>query len=132
MLGEQKTKEELLTVLLQDAKWWKSVLGYIETETWFIDQLLNAHIYKENTPNLFERIQKFKDETETIGKEMKNLKKEMAEYEDKLQGVLERQDISSDTDYLEKHMKLKDRFEEFYTGLNNYKTRVFNYIGGML
>ncbi len=132
MLGEQNTQEELLTAFLHDAQWWKSALGYIETETRFIDQLLNAHIYKENTPNLFERLQKFKHEIETIGRETKNLKKEIAEYEDRLQGFLKRQDISSDTDYLEKLMELKDRFEEFYTGLNDYKSRVFNYIGGML
>jgi FtsZ-binding cell division protein ZapB len=132
MLGEHNTPKELLTAFLHDAQWWKSALGYIETETRFIDQLLNAHIYKENTPNLFERLQKFKHEIETIGRETKNLKKEIAEYEDRLQGFLKRQDISSDTDYLEKLMELKDHFEEFYTGLNDYKSRVFNYIGGML
>lgn len=132
MLGEQNTQEEQLTAFLHDAQWWKSALGYIETETRFIDQLLNAHIYKENTPNLFERLQKFKNEIETRSRETKNLKKEMAEYEDKLQGFSKGQDISDDTDYLENHMELKDRFEEFYTGLNDFKTRVFNYIGGML
>ena len=132
MLGEQNTQEELLTAFHHDAQWWKLILGYIETETRFIEQLLNAHIYKENTPNLFERLQKFRQEIETRVKETKNLKKEIAEYEDKLQGILECQDISCDTFYLENHKELKDRFEEFYTGINDYKTRVFNYIGGML
>ncbi|MGB5481393.1 MAG: hypothetical protein WBM91_09960 [Eudoraea sp.] len=132
MLGEQNTQEELLTAFHHDAQWWKLTLGYIETETRFIDQLLNAQIYKENTPNLFERLQKFKHEIKTRVKETKNLKKEIAEYEDKLQGILECQDISCDTFYLENHKELKDRYEEFYTGLNDTKTRVFNYIGGML
>ena len=132
MLGEQNTQEELLTAFHNDAQWWKLTLGYIETETRFIDQLLNAHIYKENTPNLFERLQKFKHEIKTRVMETKNLKKEIAEYEDKLQGILECQDISCDTFYLENHKELKGRFEEFYTGLNDYKARVFNYIGGML
>ena len=132
MLGEQNTQEELLTAFHHDAQWWKLILGYIETETQFIDQLLNAHIYKENTPNLFERLQKFKHEIKTRARETKNLKKEIAEYEDKLQGILECQDISCDTFYLENHKELKGRFEEFYTGLNDYKARVFNYIGGML
>ena len=132
MLGEQNTQEELLNAFLQDAQWWKLTLGYIETETRFIDQLLNARIYKENTPNLFERLQKFKNEIKTRVKETKNLKKEIADYEDKLHGFLEPQDISSNTDFLQNHRELKDRYEEFYTGLNDYKTRVFNYIGGML
>ena len=132
MLGEQNTQEELLTAFHHDAQWWKLTLGYIESETQFIDHLLNAQIYKENTPNLFERLQKFKHEIKTRVMETKNLKKEIAEYEDKLQGILECQDISCDTFYLENHKELKDRFEEFYNGLNDYKTRVFNYIGGML
>ena len=132
MLGKQKTHEELLNAFLHDAQWWKLTLGYIETETWFIEQLLNARIYKENTPNLFERLQKFKHEIKTRVKETKNLKKEIADYEDKLHGFLEPQDISSNTDFLQNHWELKDRYEEFYTGLNDYKTRVFNYIGGML
>ena len=132
MLGEQNTQEELLNAFLQDAQWWKLTLGYIETETRFIDQLLNARIYKENTPNLFERLQKFKHEIKIRVKETKKLKKEIADYENKLHGFLEPQDISSNTDFLQNHWELKDRYEEFYTGLNDYKTRVFNYIGGML
>ncbi len=132
MLDEQNTQKELLTTFLHDAQWWKLALGYIETENWFIDKLLNADIYKENTPNLFERIQKFRNEIAAIGTQTQNLKKEMTEYEDELHDLLEGQDISLDADYPENHMKLKDRFEEFYTGLNDYKTRVYNYIGGML
>lgn len=132
MLGEQNTQEELLTAFHHDAQWWKLTLGYIETEIRFIDQLLNAQIYKENTPNLFERLQKFNHEIDTIVRETKNLKKEIADYEDKLHRFLERQDIFSDTNFLQNHRELKDRYEEFYSGLNDYKTRVFNYIGGML
>lgn len=132
MLGGQNTLQELLTAFLHDAQWWKSALGYIEAETRFIDQLLNAHIYKENTPNLFERLQNFKKETEEKNRETKNLKKEVANYEDKLQGFLERQDIFGDTNYLGNHMEIRDRFEEFYISFNDYKTRLYNYIGGML
>lgn len=132
MLGEQNTQEELLTAFQRDAQWWKSTLESIETETQFIEKLLNAHIYKDNTPNLFERLQQFKQEVGTRTLEAKNLKKEITEYEDKLRRFLECQDISCDTYYLENHKVLKDCFEEFYTGLNDYKTRIYNYIGGFL
>lgn len=132
MLGEQNTKEELLTIFHHDAQWWRTALGYIEIETHFIDRLLTAEIYKENTPNLFERLQQFKHEMGTKSREAKDLKKTIQTYEDKLQGILECQDISCDTYYLENHRDLKNRFEEFYDSLNTYKTGVFNYIEGVL
>lgn len=59
MLGETNTQEELLQVLYHDAKWWKTLIEYIETEIQFVDRLLKANVYKENTPYLFERLQEF-------------------------------------------------------------------------
>lgn len=132
MLGEQNTQEELLTAFHHDAQWWRTAVGYIETEAHFIDGLLSAKIYKENTPNLYERLQKFKHELGTRSRETKNLKKELELYETKLLGILECQDISCDTYYLENHKALKNRFEEFYTRFNTYKIGVFNYIEGVL
>lgn len=49
MLGETNTQEELLQELHGDAKWWKSVIGHIETEIQFIDRLSKANVYKKNT-----------------------------------------------------------------------------------
>ncbi|MFT6797688.1 MAG: hypothetical protein ACJART_002841 [Maribacter sp.] len=42
MLGERNTKEELVTAFHKDAQWWRTTIGYIETEIHFIDQLLGA------------------------------------------------------------------------------------------
>lgn len=132
MLGERNTQEELLQALHHDAKWWKSLIGYIETEIQFIDRLLKANVYKENVPNLFERLQEFKHEIKTKTRETENLKKELTEYEGKLRGILECQDLSCDTYYLENHKALKERFEQFYMDINAYKTKVFNFTGSKL
>lgn len=132
MLGEKNTQEELLKAFHQDAQWWKSIIGFIETDTQFIDRLLNSNAFKENTPNLFERLQQFKHEIATKTRETKNFKKEIENYEDKLKGILECEDISCDTYYLENHKDLKGRFEKFYENFNNYKTSVFNYTGSIL
>jgi len=132
MLGEQNTQEELLTAFHHDAQWWRMAVGYFETEIHFIDRLLSTKIYKEKTRNLYEWLQKFKHELGTKSRETKNLKKELELYETKLLGILECQDISCDTYYLENHKDLKNRFEEFYTNFNTYKTNVFNYIEGVL
>ena len=73
-----------------------------------------------------------KHEIEIKTQEVKSLKKEVNEYVDKLMGILKCQDSSCDTYYLENHKVLKDKFEEFYTDFNEYKTSVFNYTGGVL
>ncbi|TLP81804.1 hypothetical protein [Maribacter sp. ACAM166] len=132
MLGERNTPEELLTAFHHDAEWWKSTVGYIENEIEFVNRLLNAHVFKENTPNLFEHLQQFKHVMGTKTRETSNLKKEILEYEDKLRGILECQDVACDTYYLENHKALKERFEDFYIGFNDYKTKVFDYLGAIL
>lgn len=68
-------------------------------------------------------------EIKTKTRETKNLKKELTEYENKLKGILECQDLSCDTYYLENHKALKERFEQFLMDINSYKTKVFNYTG---
>lgn len=132
MLSLENTQEELLKEFHHDTLRWKSIIGYKENEIQFINRLLNSNAFKETTPSLFEKLQHFKHEIKTKTREVKNLKKEINEYEDKLKGILECQDISCDTYFLDNHKALKDRFEEFYINFNEYKTKVFNYTGGIL
>tara|TARA_R110000744_G_scaffold82351_8_gene161844 strand:+ start:940 stop:1359 length:420 start_codon:yes stop_codon:yes gene_type:complete len=132
MLGETNTQEELLQAFHDDAKWWRFTIGLIEYEIQFIDRLLKANIFIENTPNLFERLQEFMHVIKTKTRETKNLKKELTEYEDRLRGILECQDLSCDTYYLENHKALKERFELFYKDFNLYKIKVFNFTGSVL
>lgn len=132
MLSLENTQEELLKEFHHDILRWKSIIGYKENEIQFINRLLNSNAFKETTPSLFEKLQHFKHEIKTKTREVKNLKKEINEYEDKLKGILECQDISCDTYFLDNHKALKDRFEEFYINFNEYKTKVFNYTGGIL
>jgi hypothetical protein len=131
MLGEQNTQEELLKAFHHDAQWWKSAIAYLENEIHFINRLLNSNAFKENTPNLFERLQQFKHELATKTRETHNLKKEIEQYDDTLKGILECDDISCDTYYLENHKDLKERFETLYENFNDYKTKVFEYTGSI-
>jgi predicted nuclease with TOPRIM domain len=132
MLGPQNTQEELLTAFHHDAQWWTMALGYMENEIGFIERLLNYNRFQEKTPNLFERLQQFKQEMSIIITEIKTLKKEINEYEDRLRGILECEDISCDTYYLENHKDLKNRFEKFFEAFNTFKTSVFNYTASVL
>ncbi len=132
MLNLKNTGQEILMEFHFDAMLWKSMIGYMENEIQFINRLLNSKAFRETTPNLFERLQTIKHEMKTKTREAKNFNKKINEYEVELKGILECQDISCDTFYVENHKSLKNRFEEFYTEFNEYKTKVFEFTGGIL
>jgi hypothetical protein len=132
MISQENTSEEIQAEFLCDAKRWKLMLGYKENEIEFINNLLNSDAFKVSRPNLFERLQGFKDEVKIQTKEIVGLKREVIAYKNELKRILECEDVSCDTFYLENHKLLKNRFEEFYTSFNEYKTQVYNYTGGVL
>ena len=97
MVNFCNTDKEILTEYHSDAMLWNSRIGYIENDIQFINRLLHTKAFKETTPNLFEHIQNFEHEIKTKNREVKNFKKEINEYEVGLKGILECEDISSDT-----------------------------------
>ena len=132
MVNLKNTGQEILMEFHFDAMLWKSMIGYMENEIQFINRLLNSQAFKETTPNLFERLQEIKHEMKTKTGKVKSFNKEIDKYEIELKGILECQDISRDTFSVESHKSLKNRFEEFYTEFNEYKTKVFDFTGGIL
>ncbi|WP_273565741.1 hypothetical protein [Maribacter halichondriae] len=132
MIKQEHTSAELLAEFHNDAMGWKSMIGHKENEIRFIKRLLNSKAFTESKPTLFERLQNFKNEIETKIQELESLKKEVNIYETTLKGILECEDIACDTFYQENHGVLKKRFNDFYTGFNEYKTKVFKYTGGIL
>ena len=132
MANLKNSDQEILTEFHNDTLLWISMLGYMENDLQFINRLLNSKAFKDKVPNLFERLQNYLHEMKTKTRELKNFKKEINEYVVELKGILECQDISCDTFYLENHRTLKNHFEKLYTEFNDYKTRIFNYTGGIL
>ena len=132
MVNQNSTAEDILRDFHCDTKRWRSMLEYKKNEISFINRLLGSNAFKATTLNLFERLENFKEEGKIYADEIKILKKEISEYANALKGILECDDISCDTFYFDNHKSLKNRFEEFYLAFNEYKTKVFNYTGGVL
>ncbi|MCM4171995.1 hypothetical protein DHD32_10925 [Arenibacter sp. TNZ] len=131
MLGQKNTPEEVLTEFQKDTLWWKSIIGYKESEILFLYRVLNSKSFKEK-PNLNEPLEKFKHELQTNTREVNNLKKTLNQYEVKLKGILECDTIRCETFYVENHQLFKDNFDKFYTDFNEFKTKVYNLTGGLL
>ncbi|WP_298541391.1 hypothetical protein [uncultured Aquimarina sp.] len=110
----------------------KSSLQFIDDEVLFINQLLHSYVFEPTTPNLFERLQEFKQEINNVKKEIEELNEEIRKHESELGGMLECDTISCDHYYYEEHKSLKNRFNAFYRNFRKLKSEVFSYAGGIL
>ena len=111
---------------------WKSSLEFISDEAQFINQLLNSYVFEPNTPNLFERLQEFKEELSVLENDLKILHEHIRNQENKLGGMLECDTISCDEVYLKGIQLLEDEIITFDKKFKSLKSRVFRYAGSIL
>ncbi len=111
---------------------WKSHLQFIEDEMSFIQKLLNSYVFEPRTPNLFERLELFKQEFTESKKEKERLKKLICGHESHLGGIFECTSKTCDESYYEKHNKLENRISQFLETYQKLKTKVYDYAGSVL
>ncbi|WP_103864148.1 hypothetical protein [Aquimarina sp. I32.4] len=111
---------------------WKSNLQFIKDEAHFINQLLNSYVFEPTTPNLFERLQSFKEQMIFIANELENIHTNIRKHESELGGMLECDTISCDTLYYKEHESLKKSFDNFYKISKKLKSEIFQYAGSIL
>lgn len=132
MLDQKNSSEEILRDFHSDTLLWKSLVGYMEKEVAFLGNLLHTNMYQEVMTDHQQRFKSYKTELETKTREIHQLKKEVLEYEGELRGILECEDIYCDTFYMENHKTFRLRFEQLFIAFNDYKVKVFQYIGNLL
>ncbi|ALM07781.1 hypothetical protein SB49_08225 [Sediminicola sp. YIK13] len=126
---EQEKKVELLYAESQN---WKSSLYLVIDEVTFIDNLLNSYVFEPNTPNLFERLQKYQAQIKK-NKERKNIVLDSIDKHQKdLGGMLECTDYACDLGYYQKHEAIKAEVVGFLENFQLLKSEIFNYAGGIL
>jgi hypothetical protein len=132
MNSSDDTTEDALQKCHRDVLWWKSMVGFIETEITFINKLLNSNAFETTHANVFEKIDTFKHQIRTESRELKNLKEIVDDHENKMRGMIECDDLSCDAVYLSNHESLKVHFEKFLKNFSEYKSKIYNYIGSVL
>ena len=125
---QEKKIEELHRDLLQ----WKSHIQLMQDELTFIDHLLNSYIFEPNTPNLFERLQGYKDRIKQVKLSRQQVRKMIMQHEKNLGGMLECSSNECDKMYYQKHEKNKAEFVLCMENFKNLKSEIFNYAGGIL
>ncbi len=126
------TAEKDLKDIHFDTLEWKSSLQFIIGEIHFINQLLNSYVFEPTTPNLFERLQEFKEQIVKVEEEIQSMNQSIRKHESELGGMLECDTISCDSFYYKEHQSLKKMFDNFCKTFRELKSDVFSYAGGIL
>ncbi|MCK8520952.1 hypothetical protein M0D21_05210 [Aquimarina sp. D1M17] len=125
------TEKELKNIHFTTLEW-KSGLQFIEGEIHFMNQLLNSYVFEPNTPNLFEKLQEFKERLIKVEEEVEKLNNSIRKHESELGGILECNTISEDHSYYQEHELMCVTFEKFYKHFRILKAEIFAYAGGIL
>ncbi|PWL37661.1 hypothetical protein DKG77_15290 [Flagellimonas aquimarina] len=126
---QQEKKMEELHWELQK---WKSQIQFIQDEMLFIEGLLKSYVFEPRTPNLFERLEIFKQKFTESKKEKKNLKRLIAIHENNIGGILECTSAKCDLAYYKKHMNLDSMVSKHFDEYLKLKAEVYNYAGAVL
>lgn len=126
--GQDRKVEELHW----DSQRWKSNLQLMEDELVFIDRLLNSYVFEPNTPNLFERLQDYKERLKKAKAGKKRVRESISRHEVNLGGMLECADNTCDKEYYQKHDLLTAEVLLCLDNFQNLKWEIFNYAGGIL
>ncbi|KGL62506.1 hypothetical protein [Polaribacter sp. Hel1_85] len=126
--NDNKSIEELKYNMLQ----FKIRLEEEIYENKFYKTLLEASIYKSNTRNLFENIEKFKQEIDTIENEALELLKEINSHSNSITHKIECDDLSCDNFFIESHNALEEKSYKFFIKCSGLKIQLFEYIESVL
>ena len=111
---------------------WKSYFQFIDDEVFFIEKLLNSYIFEPTTPNLFERLEQFKQEFSKSKKKKQQLQKRILEQERHLGGILECDSKMDDKGYCKKHERLRNEVGQYFGDYQKIKAEVYDYAGLVL
>lgn len=111
---------------------WKSLLQFMDNEYIFIERLLSASVFKDNTPNLYERLHGYKTRLQEANNRNHDIKTQIARHENSLGNLSEIEEIEINSAYFKKNHNLQKEVEECLNNFKNLKAEVFNYVGGLL
>ncbi len=105
--------EKNLEELLDDIRDWNKRLQISSDELAFLAQFISADIFRQDIPNLFEKLFSYSNTLNALKSEKVDLHQSIRNHKVDLNGILECEDISCETFYYEQHEKLEDRLLKF-------------------
>ncbi len=111
---------------------WISELEFIDFEVSFIKHLIKSYPIKSKIPNLFENLQLFIKELDTIEREKNNLTDNIHQYTNQLNDMIECDKLSCDNFYVIAYEKLAKELFNYVQAYKKLKTQIFEYLNGIL
>lgn len=128
MKARKKKIQELYTELQK----WKSYIHFIDDEMQFIDRLLNSYVFEPRTPNLFERLEHFKQKFAKSKDDKKEMKRLITQHEGNMAGILECTTSNCDSAYRQKHKDFLKKVADYVEDYLLLKSEVYTYAGSVL
>lgn len=116
----------------KDAKFWNMAIKLYKYDLRFITTLLNGKIFKQNSPNLFERIAQWKLEIQELEEKIINFLSKIREHEHEMSGLIECDDISCDITYINRHQEIETLFREQFLYLQKEKQKILDFVESAL
>lgn len=129
---ETKERNTRFEKMHWDSQQWKSKFHLMQDEISFIENLLNSYVFEPNTPNLFEKLQNYKQLLKKVIENKEGVERGICKHEYELGGLLERKDSDSDLTYGQSHELLEIEVQNCLSKFQDLKREVFNYAGGIL
>lgn len=127
-LHQEKKMEELHWELQK----WKSQIQFIQDEILFLEGLMKSYVFEPRTPNLFERLEIFKQKFSKSKKEKESLKRLISIHENNIGGILECVSGICDLAYYKKHINLNLKVTQHFDDYLKLKAEIYNYAGTVL
>ncbi|MFD0863836.1 hypothetical protein ACFQ1M_16590 [Sungkyunkwania multivorans] len=126
--SEKKRIEELH----RDSLNWISELDFIKDEIRFFKKLLRSYSFEPTTPNLFEKLQLFRQQMqEVLNRNMEDLDL-VRKHENHLSGMQECDQLECDQAYLLEHDRLGEEIVGHLKKFKKLKKNIFEYTEGIL
>lgn len=127
-MGDENKMEDFRCELQR----WKSHFMFIEDEVAFIEKLLNSYVFEPTTPNLYERLDQFKQKFMGSKQKKKQLEKKILAQERQLGGILECTSHMDDVNYGKKNDRLRNEVGQYFEDYQKIKAEVYGYAGLVL
>lgn len=127
---ESQTPTHIISRL--EAPMWFSAIRFMEQDIAFIKRLLTAPIFRQNVPNLFERLTKYLTQIDELSKKVGSFINEVNTFKESLENYPEEDNPSIDEYYYGRHKHFMEDYIRLDTQFLELKSDVFGYISGVL
>jgi|GEM_PF-6142145 len=127
---ETKTSAHIVSRL--EAPMWFSATLCMKEDISFMKQLLTAPIYKQNVPNVYERLTTFLSKINALSKKVKMFIDEVAVFKESLENYPEEDNPSFDEYYYGRQKHFMDDYIKLDTEFLELKSKLYTYLSGIL